>query len=458
MNTFERARNRLFWIADYLNGSNIIKHYNDIKSLLENPESQDSQFRSESYISRIIKHATETTAFYSSYKDAKSISDFPVINKTIIKNNKAELISSSYDVNKLFKVKTSGSTGAPLEIYQDKIKRTRHQAENIYFSQAAGYLIGTRLYYLRVWNEINRKSIRQRWQQNIVMVDASNLSDNKILSFLERLKVDKSTKTLLAFSSTFEALSHFLTKHPLSLPSDVNSIITISETLPDAAKLILRKAFSCPVISRYSNMENGFLAQQCIEENNEYHLNEASYYFEILHPERDERVENGIPGRVVVTDLFNFGMPLIRYDTGDIAIMSEKSICGRKGKVFTRVEGRKVDFVLDTRGNLLSPHVVTNTMWKYSSEIKQFQFIQNNRNDYLIKLNCKKDKFIKELELLADLKRYLGTDAFIQVEYVDEIPILASGKRRKIVNNFTQTKSTGDNLLFLGNSDLEQLR
>ena len=432
----DNYRSSVFWIIDRLKGGRVTRHYMDVKSILENPDGKSSILNQKTYLKKLLSHAIHTTRFYSKYKDFESIEDFPVITKSTIKGNYKDLLSIQYSVPELHKVTTSGSTGAPLTVYQDKDKRTRHQAENIYFSENAGYSLGTRLYYLRVWNELNRKSPVQRFMQNISMVDASNLSDDSLGSFIVKIKNDSSPKSLLAFSSTYEALNHYLAKNTHSGPFKINTIITMSEALPDGAKQKLRETFNCPVVSRYSNMENGFLAQQCIEENNEYHLNEASYFFELLHPDRDEPVDTGQPGRIVVTDLFNYSMPMIRYDTGDMAVLENKSLCGRPGRVFSRVEGRKVDFIYDMKGNLLSPHVITNTMWKYSSEVIQFQFIQNGKDRYLIKLNCPASDFTRNDELLSELKNYLGNNAIINIDFVNEIPLLASGKRKKIVCNY----------------------
>src|SRR5690606_22450004 len=98
----------------------------------------------------------------------------------------------------------------------------------------------------------------------------------------------------------------------------------------------------------------------------------------------------------------------------------------------SKIEGRKVDFIYNTNNELLSPHAITNTMWKYN-EVKQFQFIQKSEAIYVMKLNVEKP-LISDQEIINDLKKYLGNDASITIEYVKEIPLLSSGKRKKIVN------------------------
>jgi|WetSurMetagenome_2_1015567.scaffolds.fasta_scaffold00011_20 phenylacetate-CoA ligase len=436
MSFAEKARSRIFWSIDFLKAARIREHYMEIRQILENPGSPEMIMLKESHLNRILSHATETTRFYSNYRDFNSINDFPVINKSEIREHSIEFLARDFIGKKLHKVTTSGSTGTPLSVFQDEIKRRRHIAENIYFSEQAGIALGSRLYYLRVWNEINRKSFVKRHLQNIIMQDAADLTDHKLELFISRLERDSSGSAVLAFASTLEVMAQFIERNQRKSNAHVSCFIAISETLSDGARNILQEAFGCPVISRYSNMENGFLAQQCGDKCGEYHINTSGFYVELLDPDRDENVGSGLTGRIVVTDLFNFAMPLIRYDTGDMAVFSDQSSCGKLGPVFTSIEGRRVDFIYSTDGGLLSPHVITNTMWRYSSLIKQFQFIQNSRRNYTIRLNSVSNVFVRERELVSDLKHYLGNDAIITTEFVNEIPTLASGKRKKIINNF----------------------
>ena len=70
-------------------------------------------------------------------------------------------------------------------------------------------------------------------------------------------------------------------------------------------------------------------------------------------------MEEGELARIVVTDLFNYAMPLIRYDTGDLAVVEKHE---KYGKVITSIEGRRTDFIYNTSGDVLSPYSVINNM------------------------------------------------------------------------------------------------
>ena len=186
------------------------------------------------------------------------------------------------------------------------------------------------------------------------------------------------------------------------------------------------------VVSRYSNEENGVLGQ---DEgiNNVFPVNEADYIIEVLDDE-GRALPDGEIGRIVVTDLFNYAAPLVRYDTGDCGALETISLNGRKKRCITKFSGRKVDLITDSNGNLVSPHQISNCMWDFQN-VRQFQLIQETATKNILKINVT-ENFDNADEIICTLKSVLGTLAEIEIERVDEIPVLASGKRRFIVNEY----------------------
>ncbi len=147
-------------------------------------------------------------------------------------------------------------------------------------------------------------------------------------------------------------------------------------------------------------------------------------------------MSEGVVGRIAVTDLYNFAMPMIRYDTGDIGSITRVSQKEKSKKAITNFGGRRIDVIFDSVGNRLSPESITNIFWEFP-EIKQYQIIQQNKNTYVVKINVE-----KEFEKLDDMKlminNQLGDKANITVEQVGEIPVLASGKRKYVVNEIKE--------------------
>lgn len=164
-------------------------------------------------------------------------------------------------------------------------------------------------------------------------------------------------------------------------------------------------------------------------------LNLANCYMEILKFDSDEPVADGELGRIVVTDLTNYAMPMIRYDIGDVAMVGEKksgimvsidNLGGRKTDLIIRTDGTQVDFF-----NSVSPDLYLN------EGISQFQFIQKGEKEYLLKLNLK-DESLKAMtdRFVGYVKKVVGEDANCKVEYVSEIPVLSSGKRKVVINEW----------------------
>jgi len=428
----EFIRGKGFWLIDSIKGSQINHNYYQIS---EHFDSQILYNRNDIsiHLNKLLKHASSTTSFYSPYKSL-DLNKFPIITKNIIRENSDLFRSSLFSSKHLIPMVTSGSTGTPFKTYQDKSKKLRNYADTIYFAKLAGYQIGHRLLYLKIWAKQKMRSRAAYWLQNTIPVDVIHLNDQKIEELITKMQNDDSTFGILGYASALELICKYLDrKQSVPIKSNVSSIIAISESLNDYTKSTMQKYFGSPVVSRYSNLENGIIAQQELNGNPRFLINTASYYVEVLKMEVDEPAADGELGRIIVTDLFNYAMPMIRYDTGDIgAIVSDPESPGKK--YFSKIEGRKLDMLYDTKGEIVSSYIAYKNMWQYT-DIKQYQLIQESEKDYVFKINADKS-FNREEKLVQEFKSFLGADANFKIEYVDEIPLLASGKRKKVVNNY----------------------
>lgn len=420
-------RSTSFWVLDALRGSHIWRHFKKIKEELDNQNINQIQ------LTKLLHHAVATVPFYKMDSDSPTIINFPVVNKTLIKSEINDFMSKGYDKETLLKLTTSGSTGTPFTVFQDKNKKNRNTADTMVFAEKANYRIGEKLYYLKIWSDANRKSRWTKWSQNIETIDVLNLNDHTISNLLDDFRRERSPFGVIGYASALESLCKYCDRYPDKVgQTNVKSIISISESLSSEVKQRLSRHFSIQVVARYSNVENGILGQHRNDGTEEFELNHASYYFEIMNFENDEVLPDGQTGRIVITDLYNFAMPMIRYDTGDIGSISTSNISGKR--VLIHLEGRKLDVLYNTRKELLSSLLVYKNMWKYK-EIDQYQLIQTGETDYTIRISTKQP-FKREIEIKEEFLSYLGEDAKISIEYVNEIPLLSSGKRRKVVQEY----------------------
>lgn len=434
----ERIRSLLFWFIDDLKGRKTRSYIRQINLIFNNYTSKNAQAILDNQMESILKHATETTAFYSDYKGYKSVTYFPVINKNIIRERYNDFLSNDFTNKDLVTVETSGSTGTPFKTFQDRNKRSKHLADTIYFNDCVGLTLGMTVYYIRDWGEGHKKSKIKAFIQNIVQISVFDLRDEVISSFIKKIKNEKSQVVLMGYPSSFETICRFLEASSLKVPEEkVKSVICIAEALEPNTCALIKRCFSAPVISRYANNENGIIAQQLKKGDVEFYINSSSFYIEVLDFNKDIPVPDGTPGRIVLTDFFNYAMPMIRYDTGDIGILDYKNINDSIYRVLTSIEGRKFDMIFSTSGKYVFPQILLAFMTK-CNDIKQYQIIQSGRLNYQLVLNCE-DPYHDIAGLKDQLLKYLGEDALIEIKYVNEIPLLSSGKRRIIVNNYSQT-------------------
>ncbi|MWW23660.1 phenylacetate--CoA ligase family protein [Algibacter lectus] len=429
----ERFRNTLFWWLDTLKGSPIKKHLNDISDTLNNFEI--TKIKREQNLAKLLKHSIQTTPFYKSLNlSEKDFEQFPVINKIEITENQ-ELFKSSVFLNKKNITRsTSGSTGTPFKVLHNTNKIYRNSADTIYFSELAGFKIGYQLWYLRYWGLNFKNSNFKNWAQNLKPIEVINLNNERIENLIKQIKNSSGHKGWLGFPSAFEQVCKFLDdKDEKPIDANFKSIIGMAEGISAYTKQRMAYYFNCPMLSRYSNMENGILAQQT-PNSEAFQINWASYHIEILNLHNNEKAPKGELGRIVVTDLYSYAMPLIRYDTGDLGAMDFTV----SPPTLKRIEGRKTDTIYNTKGVIVSSFIMINSV--HFDGIKQIQLIQESKTNYTIKLNCSRDFKFKN-QLIGKFKSFLGEDAVINIITVDEIPLLSSGKRKMTLNKMnTQRK------------------
>ncbi|WP_066224100.1 phenylacetate--CoA ligase family protein [Formosa haliotis] len=432
-------RKTLFWTVDFIKGSRIKTEYSEIRNILENLNSKEVKILQEYNLKKILRHAKETTMYYKNIETCDQLSNYPVIDKNVIKEHYEKFKSSMFLDKSNISAYTSGSTGTPFKIYQNQHKKYRNTADVIYFAELSGFEIGDKLFYIRHWDEYNSKTPFEAWKRNITMHPVSKLSETDVKNLLDEIQKNNSRKGIIIYASALNVIRDYILKFNLKpiRNSGVTSIIAIAEALNERTKLIVQEYFGVKVVSRYSNVENGIIAQQFLGKSNNFYINWASYFVEILKLNSDDPVEKGELGRIVVTDLFNYCMPMIRYDTGDIGMMNYEDNLDNDYPVLMRIEGRKMDMIFDANGNHISSYMVYNIL-KYPF-IKQYQFIQIDDKKYLFKLNVE-EEFHSEKDIKNEFLNLLGSNAEIEFTYVNEIPLLSSGKRKYVVNK-TQKKS-----------------
>ena len=428
-----------FWLLDSLKGSPFRKEYNEIRDIFK--KDITAKKIQEDLLTNILEYAVNHTAYFSKYSPS-TLENFPVMNKFDIISHMDTLFSEEYKDQKhtLREMFTSGSTGTPFKIYQSPDKVLRHKADLLYFYHIGGYSIGDRMYYMRVWTRSNKKSKKELWIENYKMFDTSNLDSLGANNFIKSMTSDKRRKVILTYVSSFIAFLEYLDPES-KIDWNIKSIFTQAEELPVKVKRKMEKMFSCPVIGRYSNQENGILAQQPPTGENYYELNEASYFIEFLKLDSDTEADEMEEARIVVTDLFNRAVPMIRYDTGDVGVYKYiVSKAGKKQKILQSIKGRMNDYMYTNQMQKICPALISPLMSGYSN-IKQFQLIQEDYDKVTLKIvyKHKQENTKIEEQLTEKIKQIFGKDTRLTILVLENIPIEITGKRKYIISNINKS-------------------
>lgn len=375
----------------------------------------------------LLEYARKNSEYYANI-EKPDIKLFPVVDKQILKDNRDRIFVKEYADKETVTKKTSGSTGTPFAVEHCMDKWYRHVADLKYFGELAGYRDLDSLCYFRAMPTASEEAQKR---DNIWQLDICDLSEENLTKYYHFM-IEKKCVALLAYASSLETAVNFWSEKFPENKLYVKTVICISETLTDTVREKLETYFGegVQVRARYSNTENGILGQE-IGVPGRYTLNWASYYFEVLKLESDEPADEGELGRIVVTDLYNRAFPMIRYDTGDVAKISYRD---GEYPCFYDLMGRRMDLIHTAAGGVVSPFLISQT-FKCAKGVAQWQFIQKTLKDYVVKIVVEEGHEKPTCdECIRSFKKILGEDVNIVIEYVDEVPVLNSLKRKLIIS------------------------
>lgn len=427
-------RRKCFWAADkiLLHGE-YRRFYNETeKAYLEETDAGDVDKKLE----KLLSHAADTTKFYAAYKGVTELNRFPVINKIQYQQKPDEFVSSAYKNVKCHKHSTSGSTGVPLEILYSPEKGRKRYGTSIFLNTLADYNIGDRQAYARVWSKNYQKSFLEQKAMNLIPIETTYLDKEHLQEICATL-VKKRVTSLAGHASALSQLCFYIRDNNIDCSKfRLKSITPGSEPMTPYVREELKKMFHCPVCQIYGAEEFGTIGMQ-MKDSYEYYVDTSSVFLEVFKMDEDVPAEEGEPGRLIVTDLYSFAFPIIRYENGDIvASRKERLPDGRYRQYFTEIYGRRADLIYSTDGRTVAPMLLSNKMQACTDMgIIQWKFVQSGEKTYFFEINGDSrrvdEQFIRGL-ILDDI----GQDAEISFRYVDNIPVLNSGKRKYVENQW----------------------
>ncbi len=394
-------------------------------------------------LKRLLRHAYDTVPYYREVLadhrvvvddevHLKNFASLPLLTKEIVRDQGDRLHASDASHRKCHSNTSGGSTGEPLHLPQDKQYLAWNIATVLYFNWALGKDVGES--EIKFWG-----SDRDILAGSLTLKDrVVNCLYNREFFNTYRLGHEE-LDALIALNNRFKPaaywsymesaleLARYLAKHPQSFVAPRFVISTIGP-LTDDVRSEIQTHMKCPVYNQYGSREVGAMSCECPPQQG-MHTFPWWNRVEVVD-DQNQAMEHG-EGRVVVTTLENYTMPLIRYDIGDVAIADGYECeCGRHSFKLKTVMGRTLGYFKKPDGSLAHSHFLVQALF-FRDWIKRFQVVQDRLDHILIRIekvaNCEAPPE-DQSDITRKTKVLMGDACAVEFVFVPEIERSASGK------------------------------
>lgn len=399
---------------------------------------------------RLIKHAYENVPYYRRILDKKgltpgdinNVSDLPklpTLTRKSVRQEYKDILSLDIAQRKPKLNRTGGSTGEPLQFYIDWESWSMVWA-CIYFGwRLAGHNFGDKMATLAGSSLFPDKSsivqgrIRPLMERNLTL-SAVHMSDNIMREYSD-LIAKHQPKFIRGYPTAIYMFADYLKKNSLA-PVTPKAVFTTAEVLLPSHRELIEEVFNCKVFDGYGCADGGGSAIECSEHNG-HHVPIQRVVMEVVD-EQGYPVGSGQSGTIVLTDLFNYSMPFIRYEVGDSGILSDQACpCGRGLPLVKSLLGRTTEIIRFRDGTTLSGPALTLIFMHFP--ILQYQIVQRDLDDLLIKI-VKQRNYTEEdtNRLINTMEHHVGRQGSVHLEFVQDIQPTKAGKRLFIISSVSQ--------------------
>ena len=378
-------------------------------------------------------HGPSLTDIESACSAYELLSLFPIVDKNELKSKGDEF--KGVGGKGSYIQTTGGSTGTPLAVWQDTAYFRAAAATTQLMYEWTGWQLGEPL--IKLWGaqrdlingSLGWKHKTADFIANRITLDCFRMSIAHMKSYVQALNQRK-PRLLEGYADSLYELASFIEKKDMLVYSP-GSIVSAAGTLMPHMREKIEAVFKSPVFDRYGSREAGNMAAECSEHKGLHVFGETTI-LEVVDPNGNP-VPAGEEGEIVVTNLFNFTMPLIRYKIGDRGTFAKHSCaCGRPYELLANISGRQSGAIRLRGGGCVSPGFFIHCVgvMHYDPEVSKFQIIQENYNDLTIRVvrNGGLTNWTQRDAIEQDIRKAVGPSCRIKFELVDDIPPTATGK------------------------------
>ena len=390
----------------------------------------------------IVNYHLEHNDFYKSLTkniDITNWNTIPVMTKRDLQQPLKERLSDNFTTKSVYVNKTSGSSGDPFVFAKDKfchaltwaIIKNRFGWFGLDFNtskQARFY--GIPLDKKGYYKERLKDTLSNRFRFSVF--DLSDVAFEKCLDKFEAT----SFQYINGYTSSIVQFSKFLYKKNILLKNicpTLKACVVTSEMLFEDDKQLMETQFGVPIINEYGASELDLIAFQNTE--NQWQVTSETLYVEILD-EEDTILPYGEEGRVVITSLYNKAHPFIRYDIGDIGVLSKDSTLQRP--LLEKLIGRTNDIAVLPSGKKaagLTFYYITKSIIEDDGNVKEFVIEQLKLDTFKITYASAEDISEEKIETIkTEMEHYLEKGLTIIFERQDNIERSKSGKLKQFTS------------------------
>lgn len=400
---------------------------------------------------RLLAHASASCPYYReewlrrglTLGDLREPSDFwrwPLVTREDIRANRLRMRSYAPGL-RLLPGSTGGSTGLPLLFDFDTGSADWRTAAWHRGYGWAGAAPDTR--QVALWSvPLGRRPWWANWKDYFYhrlyrrrILSVFDLSEERVPQYLDRLNRWR-PDVLVAYSYSLHAFARSLEERKLH-PFSPRAIVVGAEKLYPYQRKLIEKVFNAPVYETYGSREFMLIGAEC-DRHQGLHVTMENLLVEVVD-DSGQPTPPGSEGNVVITDLHNYGMPFIRYVTGDRSVAGWRCCpCGRGLPLLGEVTGRRTDMIHTPDGRHISgvffPHLL-----KEFPAVQRFQVIQKELDHIQLRMVLKGAWTEIDRRLLdGSLRSVLGSRMRLEYVPLDHIPLTASGKLRIVINQVTE--------------------
>src|SRR5204862_198522 len=280
-----------------------------------------------------------------------------------------------------------GSTGTPITFYLNGDRKCSRAAATLRHNRWAGWEVGDRAAV--IWGAPRDRPGSGWWTKlrgwllrEPLWLDTGMMTEETLQEFHRALWRYR-PRVIQAYARAAVLFARYLEARGLR-PYRPLSIVTSAEVLEDEDRAVLERVFGCPVFNRYGCREVSVIASECTAHRG-MHVMAEGLYLEIETPDGPARP--GEVGSILVTDLMNHAMPLLRYRIGDLGARAGGTCpCGRALPRLEKVAGRVTDFLVGASGQLVSGVFLATYIVAQRPALGQVQIHQERAGHVVYKL------------------------------------------------------------------------